>query len=346
MVLNRLRRLGYTGVPSAPDNFTVTDALRKNKILFVPGKNPKPRAEEHRALLWRCLLRGVELVDPAAARELVAAPESFSLAQWNSIYYGQVKEMEEDLPWLDKLCYKTGPDAADVREALSWRNRRARILYTLADFFPVIIPLTPDPAVKSTVRETERYFRNEDGIGTRVREIVKVPLRQMMQEGARILLIGHSLGAVIAYDALWEMTHLENYPGKVDLFLTLGSPLGMRFVQDRVLGFRNHGGRRFPANIRRWVNIAAHGDITALDPEVRDDFLPMLERGLIESIEDRHRGVFNWFRNELGLNAHRSYGYLVEQHTARVIARWWQGDGDRHGLGERRAQGHWQRATE
>ncbi|MDH4134978.1 MAG: hypothetical protein OEV31_09300 [Gammaproteobacteria bacterium] len=314
----------------------MTDAPRKNKILFVPGKNPKPRPEEHRALLWRCLLRGIDLVSPAVAHELAAASECFLLAQWNSIYYGHVKAVDEDVPWIDKLCYKSGPDAADVREALSWRNRRARLLYTLADLFPFIIPLTPDPAVKSTVRETERYFRNEEGIATRVREIVKAPLRQMMQAGERILLIGHSLGAVIAYDALWELTHLENNPRKVDLFLTLGSPLGMRFVQDRLLGFHNRDGRRFPENLRHWINVAAHGDVTALDPEVRDDFLPMLEQGLITSIEDRHQGVFNWFRNEEGLNAHRSYGYLVEPHTARAIVNWWQGNGDRRSATERR----------
>jgi len=29
--------------------------------------------------------------------------------------------------------------------------------------------------------------------------------------------------------------------------------------------------------------------------------------------------VFNYFRNDKGLNMHRSYGYLVEQHVARAI---------------------------
>ena len=145
-------------------------------------------------------------------------------------------------------------------------------------------------------------------------------------DGGRVLLIGHSLGSVIAYDALWELSHLENHPGKVDLFLTLGSPLGMRFVQDRLLGFRQRE-RRFPCNIRRWINVAAHGDLTALDPELRDDFLPMLGLGCTETIADRHRGVFNYFRNEHGLNEHRSYGYLVEPHVACTVAGWWWGDG-------------------
>ncbi len=304
----------------------MTDAICKNKIIFVPGKNPKPPAQDHRNLLWRCLRRGLELVDPAMASALGAVPDCFQLAAWNDIYYGLVKDVDEDVPWIEALCRKTGPDAADVREALSWRVKRARVLYTLGDFFPALIPLLPDPAVKSTIRETERYFQNHAAIGTHVRELIKAPLRQAFAAGDRVLVIGHSMGAVIAYDALWELTHMEANPGKVDLFLTLGSPLGMRFVQDRLLGFKSQNGRRFPCNIRHWVNIAAHGDLTALDPDVHDDFLPMLEQGCAESIEDRQRGVFNYFRNEKGLNVHRSYGYLVEQHVARTIHAWWQHD--------------------
>ena len=303
----------------------MTDALCKNKIIFVPGKNPKPSPAEHRALLWRCLLRGLELVDPAAARVIAAQPDCFHLVAWNDIYYGQVKAVDDDLPWIEALCHKNGPDAADVRQALSWRRKRARVLYTLGDYFPALIPLLPDPAVKSAIRETERYFQNQDGIGTRVRELLKAPLRQMFAAGDRILVIGHSMGAVIAYDALWELAHLECHPVKIDLFLTLGSPLGMNFVQERLLGYQGNDGQRFPCNIRHWINVAAHGDLTALDPQVRDDFMPMIEQGCIESIEDRHRGVFNYFRNDKGLNTHRSYGYLVEQHVARAIIAWWQG---------------------
>ena len=302
----------------------MTDAPCKNKIIFVPGKNPKPSAEDHRALLWRCLRRGLELVDPSAARVIAALPEHFQLVAWNAIYYGHAKDVDEDLPWIDELCNKVGPDAADVREALSWRHKRARLLYSFGDIFPALISLLPDPAVKSAIRETERYFHNQDGIGTRVRELLKVSLREMFAAGDRILVIGHSMGAVIAYDALWELFHLENHPIQIDMFLTLGSPLGMNFVQDRLLGYRGNDGQRFPCNIRSWLNVAAHGDLTALDPRVRDDFMPMIEQGCIESIEDLHDEVFNYFRNDEGLNTHRSYGYLVEPHVARAIVAWWQ----------------------
>jgi pimeloyl-ACP methyl ester carboxylesterase len=297
-----------------------------NVILFVPGKNPKPPEDAHRHQLLRCLVHGVERADPKSAEAIRAQPEHFQLIGWNALYYGNYKLVDEDRPWIEALLTMTGPTPEDVREALSWRRKRARLLYTLADWFPFLIELLPDPAVKSTIRETARYFHNRDRIASRVREQLKEPLRRLLDEQRRILLIGHSMGSVIAYDALWELTHLERRPGKVDLFLTLGSPLGMSFVQKRLLGAREQGPRRYPGNIGRWLNVAAQGDLTALDATLRDDFRPMLELGLIESLDDYSGAIFNYFRNAAGLNVHRSYGYLVNPRVGEIIARWWRGE--------------------
>jgi hypothetical protein len=158
-----------------------------------------------------------------------------------------------------------------------------------------------------------------------VRELLKAPLRRMFADGDRILIIAHSMGSVITYDALWELTHIEKNPGQVDLFLTLGSPLGMRFTQKRLRGARERGTQRYPHCIRRWANLTAQGDLMALDPTLRDDYRAMLELGLIQSITDVNGGIFNYFRNEEGLNVHRSYGYLVNPRVGEVIARWWKG---------------------
>ena len=77
-----------------------------------------------------------------------------------------------------------------------------------------------------------------------MRELLKAPLREMLARGERVLVIGHSMGSVIAYDSLWELTHIEKNPGRADLFLTIGSPLGMvRFTQQRLLGVHEKGAR-------------------------------------------------------------------------------------------------------
>ena len=299
--------------------------VKTNHILFVPGKNPKPPADQHRGLLWRCLLRGAEKYDPAIAAEMAAHGEAFRLVPWNSVYYRDVKQIEDDLPWIEELLKKTGPSPEDIRAARSWRNKTAWLIYTLADLFPFLIPLTPDPAVKNTIEETHHYFENRDNIGWQVRELLKVPLRRIFASGGRALVIGHSMGSVIAYDALWELWHEERLRGHIDLFLTLGSPLGMRFVQNRLLGSDKTGKQRYPGNIRRWLNVAAEGDLTALDPEVHDDFQPMLDLGLTVRIQDKHDEIYTHFRNQDGLNPHRSYGYLVHDRVGKIIAQWWRG---------------------
>lgn len=300
--------------------------MTAHRIIYVPGKNPKPEPAVHRQRLWRALIAGVASAESSTAQALASTYDRFELAAWNQTYYGQSRPAEIDAEAFERLLQTPGADADDRREAHSWRRKRARLLYSLGDLFPFLIPLVPDPAIKSTIAETLHYFENRNGIGVRVRELVKAPLRSAFAAGERVLLVAHSMGSVIAYDALWELWHEERNRGRVELFITLGSPLGMRYVQKRLVGFRNHGHARYPGNIGRWVNVSTEGDLTSLDPTLRDDFSAMLALGLTESITDIHEGIYGYFRNEEGLNVHRSYGYLVQPTVGAAIARWWHGE--------------------
>lgn len=289
-------------------------------ILFVPGKNAKPAPEIHRQRLWRTLVAGVQRARPEAIEPLLQS--EFQLIAWNHLYYGETRAADIDAADIEALLTKNEADARDRHEALSLRARRAHLLYRIADLLPFVIPLVPDPAVKNTIAETNRYFDNSNGIASQIRELVKAPLRTAWAQGHRTLVVGHSMGSVIAYDALWELWHEEGRRGRVDLFLTLGSPLGMHFVQPRLRGWNEHGARRYPGNIRRWINVATQGDLTALDPTLHDDFAAMEHAGLTGRIEDIHKGVFGYFRGREGLNVHRSYGYLVLPEVGTVIAEW------------------------
>lgn len=302
-------------------------ALSRNRIIFVPGKNPKPLPAVHRALLWRSLLGGVRHADPALAATLSDAQDCFHLVAWNDLYYRQIKAVEDDLPWIDVLLEKSAADERDRREALNWRHRWARRLYVLADRFPFLIGWLPGAEARRTIHETDRYFSNHHGIGSQVRELLKADLRRMFAAGDRVMVIGHSMGSIIAYDALWELWHGEGNPGRIDLFLTLGSPLGMRYVRKRLVGGGEAPGRRFPGNIRRWQNAAAQGDLTALGYVFKRVFAGMLARGLTESIDDLRGDLFTYFRNQHGLNVHRSYGYLAHPLIGRWVADWWRAGG-------------------
>jgi hypothetical protein len=171
------------------------------------------------------------------------------------------------------------------------------------------------------MHEANRYLKNRDGVGAEVRAVLRARLETAWRDGERVLLLGHSLGSVIAYDTLWELTHVHRSSGEVSLLVTLGSPLATHFVQRSIKGGCEAGAARYPHNIRRWVNLTARGDTTALQPRVKPLYHEMLDLKLIDSIEDFVE-FDNFFRNNLGLNAHEAYGYLAQPLLAEIVGGW------------------------
>lgn len=296
--------------------------MANKHIIFVPGKNPKPRAAQHRELLWRTLLEGVHRADSSVAESLKTHHEQFHLVSWNHLYYHKYKDITREIPWIDALINKHGPTKLDIEEAHSWDIRISRLILNLVDRMPVLIRFLPEDA-RSTEREIKNYFDNGNNVAADIRKLLKHVLRPLLEKKEPILLIGHSLGSVIAYDTLWELTHQEGLHGKVD-FLTIGSPLGMHYVQRHLMGLNAHGRKSYPGMIRHWVNLSSEGDITALNRNFHNAFKAMREQGVVESIEDHCQGIYNFFRTDKGLNSHRSYGYLVNPAVGSIIADWWK----------------------
>jgi len=301
--------------------------VAKKHIIYVPGKNPKPPESEHKTFLWESLLEGVKRNSFEVYQDLSKHADNFHLAGWNSLYYLTNRDSDEQ-PWLDVLFNQNQATSEDIKEAHAWHRLTDMLLYSLVDHFPFILKFLPG-VLRETAEETQRYFRNQKKVAYEVREVLKKQLRPIFANNEKVLLIGHSLGSVIAYDTLWELSQVEKLQGKVDLFLTLGSPLGMNYVQRRLMGNRFKKKKKYPKNIKQWLNVAAIGDITALDRSFADDFREMLDLGVIESIEDCKKDVYTFFRNEEGLNCHRSYGYLVNNHVGKIIADWWKSSAER-----------------
>jgi hypothetical protein len=292
------------------------------KIIFVPGKNPKPPVQPHREQLLRCLLHGIRRIDPQAAND-IEDQDSFSIVAWNHLLYDRQRDINEDIQWVDRLLAQANHNENDVRDARALQYGLGRAMYVLGDHVPWLIPLIPDPRVKLSIRESEIYFRNKGNIACGIRDLQKQHLREAVSNGDRVLLIGHSMGSIIAYDALWELDHLEGIQQCVDCLLTIGSPLGMNYVQRRLIGHGQTGKHTYPGNIGRWINIASRGDLVALDPTLADDFGEMIRQKYIASITDMNGDIFNYYRDNKGINVHKSYGYLVNPHLARVVTDWW-----------------------
>ncbi len=293
------------------------------RIIFTHGKNPKPPAGEHRRQLLRCLLHGVRKVDPGIAAEIESS-DCFRLVSWSHLFYDEPRDIMDELPWIDRLLEEADPPA-DVKSARPLKYRAAKAMYTLGDHLSWLIPLIPDNRVKLSIQETNNYFNNHDNSGCLIRRLQKEPLREAAKQGDRVLLIGHSMGSIIAYDSLWELEYLEGVRFCVDTFLTLGSPLGMNYVQRRLTGQNEQQLGQYPCNIRKWINISSKGDLVALDPSLANDFRDMIDNHCVESITDMRADILNHYRDDMGLNVHKSYGYMVNPFVANVIADWWRG---------------------
>ncbi|MCH8070363.1 MAG: hypothetical protein IIA09_00325 [Proteobacteria bacterium] len=291
-------------------------------ILYIPGLKPKPEYSLHREQVLRCLLEGIRRIDPHTADEMAQDEHCFDIVSWTYDFYGTHRDINLDLADIEAVLKQTQATAEDREIVTSWKRRCIRSLYRAADHLPFLIPHFADEDVELQLRDLRRYAKNEGDIAEIVRRAVKAPLRAAASAGRPILLYGHSMGSVIGYDSLWQLSHEPVEEVRIDLMLTTGSPLGQRLIQRRLKGFREQGIERFPGNIRRWINISAIGELTAIDMTLNNDFGEMIRLGLVEDIEDLE--IYNYYRMNGVLNVHAEYGYLVNEVAANVIRNWWR----------------------
>ncbi len=291
-------------------------------IIFVPGIRPKPPAHDHQDALWRCLLEGVRRQRPDVAADMQSQAGAFKVVPWSFEYYRVHGDISVDLPAIDELLAKPEATPADVADAASWQRRLQRKLYSLADAMPLFGNLFAPDSLRIRLSEIGRYFKNSDQAADRIRLMVKDALLQAWQDNRKVMLIGHSFGSVIAYDTLWELGHVDGVENRLDTFISMGSPMGLRYIRKDLKGAGMVGSKAFPINIRRWRNIAAVGEVTAQHPALPEMQRKMAAAGWLEE-NSNHAEAVTFFRGPGGLNVHKCYGYFYNPETARIIADWW-----------------------
>ncbi len=291
-------------------------------ILYVPGLLPKPEPGPHRDSLFRCLIAGIRRHDEKVALDIAANLHCFDVISWTYDFYKQHRDIALDQAAIEAVIRQDRASKEDIAEATSWPRRAARWVFSLADVMPFLIPHIANERLELHLRYLRRYARNKNEIAEHTRQMLKMPLRAATEAQRPILLIGHSMGSVIALDSLWQMAHNDDDRVAIDLFMTMGSPLGQHYIQRRLQGGAESGARRFASGIRRWVNLSAVGDLTAIDPDLADDFAEMVDLGVVDSIDDHV--LHNYFRLDGTLNVHAEYGYLANDVTAQLVSDWWR----------------------
>lgn len=292
-------------------------------IIYIPGLLPKPEPALHRDALYRCILAGLRRVDAPVADAIEATTGGFDIVSWTFDFYREHRDFELDRAAVEQVIKQEAASPKDIAEASAWSRRATRWIYQLGNLLPFLIPHLASERMEVHLRDLMRYEHNKNGIADHVRRMLKVPLLAAAGGEHPVLLVAHSMGSIISYDALWELSHSDGHPAEIDLLLTMGSPLGQRFMKKRIRGNDKTGKERYPTNIRRWENLTAVGDLTAINPWLADDFGEMLELGVVESIHDEQ--ILNYFRLDGELNVHAEYGYLTNEKTALNIAKWWRG---------------------
>jgi hypothetical protein len=291
-------------------------------LLYIPGLKPKPESSLHREQVLRCMLEGVRRIDAETAAEMARDEHFFDIVSWTYDFYGTHRDINLDLADIEAVLEKTEASTSDIEIVTSWKRRFIRSLYRAADHLPFLIPQVANEDVELQLRDLRRYAKNVDDIAEIIRREVKLRLRAAASAGRPILLYGHSMGSVIGYDTLWQLSHEAAEKVRIDLMVTTGSPLGQHLIQKRLKGFKKEGIGRYPGNVRRWTNIAAIGELTAIDMTLKNDFGEMIELGLVEDIEDLE--TYNYYHMNGVLNVHAEYGYLVNEVTATTIRNWWR----------------------
>ena len=297
--------------------------IESNKvIIFVPGIRPKPPVKDHQDALWRCLLAGVEQLSPSTAESMAQVQRPFQVVPWSFEYYRMHVDITPDLSGIDAMLKKVEPSKADLAEAGSLNRRVKRWLYSMGDSMPIIGRLFASAPLRLRLSEIARYFDNADRVADRMRSMVKEALLEAWKENKKIMLIGHSFGSVIAYDALWELGHLEGIEDTLDTFVSMGSPMGLSYVRRDLKGAHYKGVKQFPINICRWRNIAAIGEVTAHHRALKEMQHTMAAAGCLSEATNHDEAV-NFFRGPDGLNVHKCYGYFYNAKTAQIIVDWW-----------------------
>jgi len=305
-------------------------------LLLVHGRDFKPAAEAYMDLSIAALRSGIE-------RDYPDCLEGFDTMHKRIAWYGDLTAAI--LHRLGKR-YDESLDIGDRHNALNALreiNARKRFGIRQYDQLPgksavpeaivgIIAPLLGAlglcvPLIRCVSKDFARYFDRKADYALQVRRRLQEQLCALMDRGDRIVLLSHGSGSVVAYDVLWQLSHdpdlKEKYGDKkIELWITLGSPLGDSKIQKRLLGAKEKAEAKFPVNVIAWHNVAAEDDYTCHDNTLADDFKLMLKQRVVSAVHDYR--IFNLAVRYGRSNPHSSIGYYIHPRVAKILADWLQ----------------------
>ncbi len=311
--------------------------ITKKKIIMIHGLASKPPKKDLHNLWAKCLIENVRTEDKRLANDMASSQELFDSAYWAD---ATPHHIADDASYVKKLT--TQVDKVIAERAKAKDKFHVGTGEKINDFFKdkgldLVKMLTgaltvKDDVMRNFLRETELYDRDQY-IADKMRAPLEKALMSAWDDGCDIALISHSMGTFISFDVLWRFSHrvvkeFKKYRKKrVQLFVTMGSPLGEPAVRDLLFAeyHKKSGKRQYPTNIDFWHNYSCLGDVVSHQDDFDDMFYtPMRNLGIFPD-KPKYRAIdyaklHNPFqvvshkdnKNSEKRNPHKSYGYLVQ----------------------------------
>jgi hypothetical protein len=302
-------------------------------ILLVHGRDFKPAAATYQELAVAAMRAGLK-------RDFPDCVQCFDKLRIDLAWYGDLnarvlnekgKSYDEDLDVGDRR------NALQSLSEITPRKKFGIRVYdklpgksALPEFFmdvgaPILGAMGFNMPVIGKIAKDFAAYLDDAEFAEEARARLRDKLCAMMDRGDKVMLVTHGTGSVIAYDVLWELsndtdTYEEYGQFKVDQWLTLGSPLGDRTVQKRLLGAKERDESRFPSNVISWHNVAAEDDYSCHDTTLADDFKKMMVQRRVSAVYDYR--IFNLAVRYGKSNPHSSIGYYIHPRLAKILSDW------------------------
>jgi Lecithin:cholesterol acyltransferase len=291
-------------------------------VIGIHGIGNKP-PKELLAIWWKeALLEGLRKNNHSVK------DFNFELVYWADILHKTPLNQNETN--IESEFYINEPykpeEAKPAREEMSYRKKALEYLEKYSKkilvngVLSLNIPSLTELFIHRHLRDLEVYYSPafilEDGKQKPLREMIIKRLVQALQKHKRkkIFLLAHSMGSIIAYEAL----KYYSPEIKVEIIATIGSPLGQQFVISKIKsesGESNNKAFSIPGNIvGGWYNFADEEDQVAINHE-----LSKIYKENSSGIKIKDILVQNNYKISEMRNPHKSYGYLRTPEFSSVL---------------------------
>ncbi|MBL9172642.1 MAG: hypothetical protein JNL10_03830 [Verrucomicrobiales bacterium] len=162
--------------------------------------------------------------------------------------------------------------------------------------------ITESTLIAWFVKEVYRYLHEPA-----IREGARTVVSDAIAAGDTRVVIAHSLGSVVAYEALSRGSR------DVDTLVTVGSPLGLqKLIFDQLDPSPKNGRLPWPGTVRRWINLAQRRDVVAMTKRLAPLVHPGPGGAMVEDVlVPDPPGLFS---------AHNAVHYLAQPELASALA--------------------------